>query len=150
MGLRKSEEGSSLIELAVLLPVLLLISFSIFDYAFWLQKAIRLQEAAEAGAAYGAIPGNATDTAGMTQAANFSATGSRSGTSGFVATPTTFYTCSPGGTQVTLQTSCSGRVPFHYVQVTTSMTSTATVGYSLLPSSVKLTGRASLRVEAQP
>jgi len=150
MSLWKSEEGSSLIELAVLLPVLLLLAFSLFNYAFWIQKAMCLQEAAAAGAAYGAIPGNTNDVTGMTQAANISATGSRTGAAGFVATPTSFYTCSPGGAQVTLQTSCSGIAPFHYVQVTTSMKSGATIGYSLVPSSIQLAGRAAFRVEAQP
>jgi len=150
MRLRESEEGSSVIELAVLLPVLLLLACSLFNFAFWIQKAMRLQEAAEAGAAYGAIPGNTHDTAGMTQAANLSGTGSSSGGGGFVATPTDFYTCSPGGAQVTLQTSCSGIAPLHYVQVTTSITSGAAVPYSLLPANFKITGKATLRVEAQP
>jgi len=150
MGLWKSEEGSSLIELALLLPVLLLLAFSLFNYAFWIQKAMCLQEAAEAGAAYGAIPGNTNDITGITQAANLSATGSRTGATGFLATPTTFYTCSPGGAQVTLQTSCSGIAPFHYVQVTTTMTAHASIAFSLMPSSFALTGRAAFRVEAQP
>jgi Flp pilus assembly protein TadG len=150
MSLRESEEGSSLIELALLLPVLLLLACSLFNFAFWIQKAMRLQEAAEAGVAYGAIPGNTHDVAGMTRAANRSATGSSAGGGGFLATPTDFYTCSPGGSQVTLQTSCSGIAPLHYVQVTTSITSGAAVRYSLVPSSFTITGKATLRVEAQP
>jgi Flp pilus assembly protein TadG len=150
MKLRESEDASSILELALILPPALLIACAIFNYAFWIQKAIRLQEAAAAGAAYGAIPGNASNSTGMIQAANYSATGSPTGGSGVTVTATNFYACTPGGTQVTVDTSCPSGAAFHYVQVTASTTASATVRNALLPSSLALTGIATLRVESYP
>jgi len=49
MTLAKSEQGSSLVEFAAILPFLLLIVFSPIDYAFFTWKAIQVQDAASAG-----------------------------------------------------------------------------------------------------
>lgn len=150
MTQRAGENGSTLLELALILPVALLVACGIFNYAFWIRRAMLLQEAAAAGAAYGALPGNVHDSAGMVQIANYSVTGSASGNSAITVSATDFYTCSPGGSQVTVSTSCSVGAPYHYVQVTTSMTPNATVHNALLPTSLALTGQATFRVETYP
>jgi Flp pilus assembly protein TadG len=150
MTQRTGENGSSLIELALILPVALLVACGVFNYAFWIRREMVLQAGAAAGAAYGALPGNAHDSTGMVQAANYSVTGTASGNSAITVTAANFYACSPGGSQVTASTSCSVGAPYHYVQVTTSMTPNATVRSVLLPTSITLTGQATFRVETYP
>jgi Flp pilus assembly protein TadG len=150
MTFAKSEQGATLIELAVILPVLLLIVFSLVDYAFFIQQAIRIQDAASAGAAYGAMPGNSANTTTMVQLANFDATGSYTGATGFTATATSFYTCTPGGAQVTASTSCSGVGPLHYVQVTTSLTAKNNLPFPGTPTTEIINGSAIYRVEVTP
>ncbi len=146
----KSEEGSSLIELAACLPLLLLIVFSLVDYAFYIQKAIRLQDAVSAAAAYGTMPGNTTNSSSMVQVANYNATGSFTGATGFTASATNFYTCTPGGSQVTATTNCSGGAPLHYVQVTGSIAAPSLVLVPGIPTSRTLNATAIYRVEVTP
>jgi Flp pilus assembly protein TadG len=150
MNFAKSEQASSLVELAVILPVLLLIVSSLVDYAFFLQKAIQVQDAASSAAALGAIPGNSANTAAMVQLANYDATGSYSGGPGFNANATSFYTCTPGGAHVPATTTCSTGAPLHYVQVTTSLTATAVLPFPGTPSTQTLTGAATYRIEVMP
>ena len=150
MTLAKSEQGSSLIELAAMLPVLLLIVFSLISYAFFIQKAMVVQDAAAAGAAYGAMPGYSTNSATMIQIANYDVTGSLNGGSGFTATATNFYTCTPGAAHVTAGTSCSTGAPYHYVQVTTSLTVTTFLQLPGMPSSQLVNGSAIYRTEVTP
>jgi Flp pilus assembly protein TadG len=147
MTLANSEEGSSLIEMAVILPLLILIVFSIADYAFYIQEAIQVQDAASAGAAYGTIPGNSSDTATMIELANYDATGSFSGATGFTANATNFYSCTPGGAHVAVNASCPTGAPFHYVQVTTSLAASSILPYFATPGTETLTGSATYRVE---
>jgi len=143
------EEGSALVEMAFILPVMLLIAFGIFDYAFWIQKSMLLQEAANAGAAYGAIPGQSSSHSGMKGVAYYNATGSTSGAPGYTASATDFYVCTPGGTQVTSSASCPLGAPFHYVQVTIGITpAAAALKYPLVPSSLSLSATATYRVES--
>jgi len=150
MRIARSEQGSSLIELALILPFLLLIVFSLIDYAFYIQKAILVQDAASAAAAFGAVPGNSTNSATMIDLANYDATGSFTGATGFTANATNFYTCSPGGSQVTATTSCSGSTPYHYVQVTTSLVASNFLPIFGTPANMTLKGSAIYRVEVTP
>jgi Flp pilus assembly protein TadG len=146
----RQEDGSSLIELAIVLPFVMLIVFSMVDYAFFIQKAIQVQDAASAGASFGAIPGNSGNSATMIQLANFDATGSLTGATGFVAKASDFYTCTPGGAQVTATYSCPTGAPFHYVQVTTSLTATSLLAYPGVPRTQTINGSAIYRVEVTP
>jgi Flp pilus assembly protein TadG len=150
LELAKSQLGSSLIELAISLPLLFLIVFSMVDYGFYIQKAIQVQDAASAGAAYGAIPGNFANSATMIQLANFDATGSATGASGFTATATNFYTCTPGGAHVTVITTCSTGAPFHYVQVTASLAATSLLPVPGMSGSQTIAATAIYRVEVTP
>ncbi len=148
--LSQSEDGSILIEFALLLPPLVLMLAYMVDYALWIQKAMQLQDAAMAAAAYGAMPGKAANTSQMTSLANYIATGSTSGAAWFTVTPTNFWTCSPGGSQVTATTSCPTGAPYHYVKVTTSATQPALLGFRGISSSLALGGSATYRVEVTP
>ena len=148
--LGKSEEGSSLIEMAFILPLMLLIVVSLVDYAFFVQKATQVQDAAAAAAAFGAVPGNSANSATMIQLANYDVTGSFAGAAGFTANATNFYTCTPGGAQVTAATSCPGGTPLHYVEVTASLTAKSVLPFPGTPSTQIINGFAIYRVEVTP
>jgi Flp pilus assembly protein TadG len=150
MRLVRSENGSILVEFAFVLPLLVLMLAYMVDYALWIQKAMQLQDAASAAAAYGAIPGNATNSTAMTQLANYIVTGSATGAAWLTVNATNFYSCSPGGSQVTATTSCPTGAPYHYVQVTVSASPTSQLGYRIIPSSLALSGSATYRVEVTP
>ncbi len=146
----RSEDGSILIEFALLLPPLVLMLAYMVDYALWIQKAMQLQDAASAAAAYGAIPGNATNASQMTALANFIATGSTAGAAWLTVSTTNFWTCSPGAAQVTATTSCPSGAPYHYVKVTTSGSQASLLGFRGISSSLALGGSATYRVEVTP
>jgi Flp pilus assembly protein TadG len=150
MQLLRTDEGSSLIEMAFILPVVLLLVFSLVDYALWIQKEIQYQDAASTAAAYGALPGNATDSSTMTQLATYNATGQYTAPSGFNVNATNFYSCTPGGTHVTATTACPTGAPYHYVQVTTSSSAANLIAFPGIPSSLTLSGAATYRVEVTP
>jgi len=150
MRLVRSENGSILVEFAFVLPLLVPMLAYMVDYALWIQKAMQLQDAASAAAAYGAIPGNATNSTAMTQLANYIVTGSATGAAWLTVNATNFYSCSPGGSQVTATTSCPTGAPYHYVQVTVSASPTSQLGYRIIPSSLALSGSATYRVEVTP
>jgi Flp pilus assembly protein TadG len=150
MKFAKSEEGSSLIEMAIILPLMLLIVFLLVDYALFIQKAIVVQDAASTAAQYGTIPGNATSSASMIQIANYDVTGSLTGASGFTANATNFYTCTPGGAHVVATTVCATGAPYHYVQVTTSLTANNLLPFPGTPLTQTINGSATLRVEVTP
>jgi len=50
MRLAAAEDGSSLIEFALLLPMMLSVLVGLTDYGLWAQKTMQLQAAADAGA----------------------------------------------------------------------------------------------------
>ncbi len=136
MRFLRKDDGSGLIELALILPLMLLIVFAIVNYAQWIQRAILVQDAAAAGASYGTIPGNSTNHTNMVAIANWNATD--------------FYTCSPGGAQVTAITDCPTGAPFHYVQVNTATTVKNFIPWPRIPSSIAIKGQAIYRVEVTP
>jgi Flp pilus assembly protein TadG len=141
------EDGAAILELALLLPVLVLTVGSMVSYVFWAQQAMQVQDAAAAAAAYGAIQGNATDSATMTAIANYCATGTVNGSSAFSVQPTNYYSCSSGGAHVSGSSSCSGgTAPTHYVQVNTSSTPSAVWSFPGIPSSLTVSGLSIYRV----
>jgi Flp pilus assembly protein TadG len=153
MRILRSENGQALIEFALLLPPLILVLAFMVDYALWIQREMVVQEAASAAAAYLAVPGNTSNTTEATNLAKYIATGSVSGATWFtVNLPATmsFYTCSPGGAQVTATTSCPTGAPYHYVQVNTTGTAGNLLSFRAIPSSMTLSGSATYRVEVEP
>jgi|GEM_PF-2538090 len=152
MRLHRSEDGSILVEFALVLTPLILILAYMVDYALWIQKEMQIQDAASAAAASGAVPGNASNHVAMEQVASDIVTGAPNNynTTAFTATATDFYVCTPGGSQVTATTSCSGTTPYHYVQVVTSAQMPALLGFRGVASSLTLVGQATYRVEVTP
>lgn len=150
MKFHRADEGDALIELGLLLPLLLFIVFYMVDAGLWVQKSMQVQAAAYAAAAYGAVPGNASNHTAMEQLANYDATGNVNGATGFSAVAIDFYTCSPGGATVTATTSCPTGAPYHYVKVTTTSTASSIVDLPGIPSSHSVGSYAIYRVEVTP
>jgi len=137
-----AEEGSTLIELGLVLPVVIAIILGATQLAFYMQRSMLVVEAASVGARFGIIAGNATNTAGMQQAASNSA----GSLSGFQATATTFCSCSPGGAQINCSSTCSSlATPSHYVQVTTSAMVPGLFKITRLPASLTPTATSTMR-----
>lgn len=138
----RSENGSSIIELALLLPLLCLLLVGVVDMGRAFYAAIELSSAASAGAVYGTQ--NPTDTAGMQKAAVLDA----GDISGMTATATYGCEC-PDGSSATLSCSsvpsCSGGSWIYYVQVNTALTYVPLFTYPGVPSSLALKGSARMR-----
>jgi Flp pilus assembly protein TadG len=58
---RRAEEGAAAVELALVLPVLLLLVFGLIDFGRVMQQQIQLTEAVREGARVGALNGTASD-----------------------------------------------------------------------------------------
>ena len=137
--------GSALVEFALILPVLLLLTFGAIDFAFWIQRSMVVSEAAHAGAVYGTLPGKDTDFVDM-QAAAVAAS---QNLAGLQATPANWCACSPAGTPLP---SCSSACPapsgpqVEYVQVSTSLPVLPLFAYPGIPASFTVQGFSVLRV----
>ena len=139
-----SESGSALLELSLVLPMVLFIFLGIVDIGLAISESMTVEDAARAGAEYGALIGNETNITGMQNAASVAA----NGLPGFQATATSWCSCSPNGSVVSCSSTCSGSTnPLQYVQVQTGATVNAIYGYPGLPASFALTGFAALRVQ---
>jgi len=146
----RSESGSILIETAVIMSAMILTLAYVTDTAIWIKRAIELQNAVMAGAAFGTIPGHQVDTSGMTQWANYDATSGGS-SPGISMTSTSFYTCTPGGSQVSFGSSCSsGSAPLQYVKVTATSTISGLLAFPGIPTSLALQTSATYRVYGNP
>ncbi len=136
------EGGASLVEVALLVPVLVLLLVGVIDFGMAYYLDIEIGNAAYAGAIYGSQ--NNTDTTGMQNAAVKDAANVKNMT----ATATYGCECSDGTNQVpscTKQpTGCSVN-PVNYVQVTTSATYKTLFPWPGIPSSFPMQGLAKLR-----
>ena len=142
--LRNRERGTSFIETAILLPVLLMLCCGTMDFARVMYAGIEISNAARAGVQYGSLlPGNAGDTAGMQQAALNDATDL--GTSNVTATASNFCMCN--GSSVSCSDTTCATTPDGYVQVTASYTFNTVVHYPGLPQSITLSRTAKMRVQ---
>jgi Flp pilus assembly protein TadG len=113
----RSRSGSVVLEGSLLFSISVMVIAGIIDYALAGQRAIEVFEAASAGAAYGVVPGNAADSAGMSAAAQAAAPD----VTQLSVSATTVYRCTPSGANVTSSKSCSGYgTPIEYVVVSTS------------------------------
>ena len=144
-----SDAGSALVELAVSLPLLVLVMVCAVDFARVFYVGMELTNAARAGAQFGAHnPAQSGDIAGMTAAAVGSVN-----ITGVVVTPPPLRTCqcaTSAGTfsAATCSTTCpSGQHLVVTVTVTTSKTFTTVAGsFPGIPNTVSLVRAATLRV----
>src|SRR5947209_4771894 len=110
------ERASSIVELALLVPIFSAVLVGAAQFGLLCYSAIELSEAARAGVAYGSqSAGKASDTAGMQTAAINAAPN----ISGMTATATQFWACSNAASvHYALAPTCtSGNHTVHYVQV---------------------------------
>ncbi len=141
-----------LVETAVVMSLMVFTFAYVADTALWIKRAIELQNAVMVGASYGTIPGSQVDTAGMKQWANYDISGGNgAGTPSVTMNATSFYACTPGGSQVSFGATCStGSAPIQYVKVTATSTVSGLLRYSIIPSSIPLTTSATYRVYGNP
>ncbi len=138
----REQLGSSLMETAVLLPVLVLLLAGAVDYGRGFFAAIEVSSAAESGAMYGTS--NPTDNAGIVSMAKLDA----KDVSGLNVNASYGCQCADGtGVVVSCATTivCSNNV-IRYVDVSTSATYSTIIPYPLIPSSFTLKGHSRMRM----
>ncbi len=144
--LLRSESGTSVIELALVLPVLAFLLIGLIEVGRYAYYAIVAANAARAGVQYGAQSlTTAQDTSGMQNAASQDAMGLAS------LTANAQYLCSQnGGTPVAC---ANGTAPtssnVYYVKVQVTGTFKSLMSYPGIPTNVPVSGGAIMRVTSQ-
>ena len=147
-----AERGAALIELAVTLPLLMLLVVGTIDFGRVFKTANVVTNAARAGALYGARTlTNSVDNAGMIARANAVLTANNLATG---ATPTVSRVCrcydnnaNAVGGAVACTASCTGSHMVIDVTVTASRTFTMLGSFPGIPSSVTLTRSHTMRAQ---
>lgn len=143
----RSEDGASFIEFAVVLPMLVLLLIGLIETGRYMAFAVRLSNAAHAGAQFAAQ--------GSTQASNSAdvagAACSDSSFSCTTATPKPGHTASPDTMLVTSSVSCSSTTTpcppgDSLVQVSTSGTFRPLLRYPIFGDSVSMSAQATQQV----
>lgn len=140
-GLGPAQNGSSLVELALLVAVFVLLLAGSVDLGQACYVAIELSAAANAGAQYGTLA--PTNTSGMQKAALLNATNLK----GLSSSASWGCECSDGSSasaSCAIIPSCSSS-KVRYVTVTTSLTYMPALIFPGVPSSLALKGNARLR-----
>jgi Flp pilus assembly protein TadG len=142
---RSGEKGSAFVELALFMPVLLLMLVGAVDFSRVFNASVTLANAAEVGALYGSRSISASsDTAGMQTAA----TNDGKDLTGMTATATNYCSCGSGPAQSCPATGCSGSSPAHrYAKVQATYTFKPLFPIPGIPSSVPMTRTAVMRVQ---
>lgn len=138
------EDGGSIAELGLMMPMLLLILLGGIDFSRAYFLSIEVAGAAQAGAAYGVM--HRTDTTGMSNAATMDAPNVPNLT---VGTPTWGCECSDGtSSSVSCATvpSCANN-QVYWVKVTASATYTPVFPWPHIPSSLPLSQTAVMRTQ---
>ncbi|HWB33611.1 MAG TPA: TadE/TadG family type IV pilus assembly protein [Acidobacteriaceae bacterium] len=139
------ENGSALVELALVVPVLSLLLLGSAEFAILAYDDIEVSSAARAGVAYGSqSTSTASDLTGMQQAA----LSDGGNVPGMTATAIQFWSCSNApSAQSSTKPSCTGTAHvLHYVQVKTQAIVTPTAHLPGM-STITLNGVAIMRVQ---
>jgi Flp pilus assembly protein TadG len=135
----KDERGGSLVEMAIALPVLVLLLLGAAEFAMIEYAGIEVSNAAMAGVQYGAQdPTYAGDTTGISTAAQDDAPNITLGQT----TVSKACVCSNGSASTCLPTDCSGSNIETFLTVQTLATYSPIVRLPGLPSSFTLHGQA--------
>lgn len=152
-----SESGQSLVELALLAPILVLLVIGVVEMGRYYYLSIVLGNSAEAGALYGAQSlGQSADTTGIQTAADndFQSNGQPVGN--LTVTSSTACGCDSGGSIISAV--CNGTLTAgtcstgHWVaavQVTATATFTALTKFPGIPKSLTVTRTVTMRVKQQ-
>jgi len=140
----RDEDGASLVELAFVLPLFPLLLFGAVDFARAFYVSVEIAGAAQAAAVYGSQ--NPTDTTGMQNAAlddspNVPNLSVGTHTYGCECSDGTSYvaSCSPA------PPTCASNTEVYRVNVTVTGTYSPLIPWPGVPSSMSLTGSASMR-----
>jgi Flp pilus assembly protein TadG len=140
-------QGSSLVELAFVLPVLMVVLLGIIDFGRVFYTSAEVANAAHAGAIYGSRTLSlANSTTGMQTAATTDA----ADTTGMTSTASVVCECTQGGSVVicqTAQSSCGLTIPLVYVTVTTSAKLTPLVPWPGIPNPITVNATAKMRAQ---
>jgi len=142
---RVCDGGSSLLEMAFLVPILLTMLVGVIDFGRAYYLSIEVSNAASAGALYGSqSTTTAQDSSGMHSAALSAAPN----VSGLSATGSTYCECyGSTGTVSCSNPGCSGSSHvIQWVQVNASATYTPLIRYPGVPSSFSLQSESTVRV----
>jgi Flp pilus assembly protein TadG len=140
------DSGSALAEMAIVLPLLVLLLISLIEIGRFGDYTIRAGNAARAGVQYGAQNTiTAEDFTGMQTAATHDAQSPAL----FTATASNFCTCADGSTSTCAPTDCSASHMIEYVQVVTTGSLSSITNFPGLPASLRqitVQGKAVMRV----
>lgn len=136
------EQGSSLLETALVTPVLILLLVAAVDFGNAYYARIAVSSAAEAGVLYGVQ--NPSDVAGMVLAAKLD------GVNLLTLVPTATFGCEcadgSGASTLCLVTPACGSNVVNYVEVDTTAVYTPMMPYPGVPSTIIINGKARMRV----
>ena len=140
-----NEFGTAFVELAFVIPMLLLMMMVTIEFGRLACFAIEVSNAAHAGTQYGSQSSTtAVDNAGMVQAALNDGINLAPALN---ATAQHFCQCSSGSSSPNCAaTDCSGSRVIEYVQVNTSTTISSLTQFPGIPTSFNLSGQAIMRV----
>ncbi len=141
----RSDSGAAMVEMAVITPLLVVMTLGVGDFGRVLYTAITLSHAARAGAAYGAQGnGYAGDAAGIQQSAEQDA----QNITPIIVTSQRVCECTGGATVSCTTSSCgSYGAPKAFVEVTAARTFQTLVAYPFLPNTVALSRTARIRLQ---
>ncbi|HKN60040.1 MAG TPA: TadE/TadG family type IV pilus assembly protein [Candidatus Acidoferrales bacterium] len=147
----RSESGDSLVEMALLLPILTMLLLGTVDLGRLAYMSIEVSNAARAGVQYGQQnPTTWADVTGMQTAATNDATDLAGANNGNLTAVATYWCqCSDGSGVVAScspsATSCAGTHHVNYVKVVTTATYKPWFSCPGIPSSTTLTAQAVMR-----
>jgi Flp pilus assembly protein TadG len=145
-SLTRSDSGTALAEIALVLPLLVLVLIGLIEVGRFGSYTILVGNAARAGVQYGAQNTvTAFDTAGMQNRAKSDG----QNITGLTATASSFCQCADGTASTCLATDCSTSHRIVFVQVLTSATIPSLTNSAFLPASLRTTtiqGKAVMRV----
>ena len=152
-GIRHRQSGQSLLELAFLVPVLLLLALGVIEVGRYAYIGILVGNAARAGAAYGtqSLP-HSVDTAGITTAADNDFQNNGQNVSNLTITSTVSCGCDSSGSVAAAACTGAGAgtcASGHWVvilSVTASGTFSSLFNYPGIPSSITVSRTSSMRV----
>jgi Flp pilus assembly protein TadG len=136
-----------MVELALMLPMLVLLLLVALDFARMFYMSMAVTDAARAGAQWGAQNhASAANVSGMEQAACNSMV-DFSCTPGTNTTASSFCQCAGSSTTISCTSPGSCTAVLNFVTVTATATFKTVVGYPGLPSSVPLSASATMQVQ---
>jgi Flp pilus assembly protein TadG len=141
--LLRRESGSALVELALIVPILMVPIFAAVDFGRAFYLAQEVASAAHAGAEYGAQ--NPTDTTGMKAAAQAAAP-DVTGLS--IATPTYGCECANGSSfnaNCSTTPTCTGSNPVYLVSVTASVSYVPLIKWPGIPNPISISTTSKMR-----